>query len=411
MALSRVRDIVTSLASSSHPLIVVLSATSGTTDALLRAATSFDVDAVASIRERHHAIVDGLVPNDDAHRAVDALCDALATFLRGMRLLGECTPRSLDEVASYGERLSTTIFAEACIAHGSRAVWQDARQVMRTDDRHGAAVVDMKAVRSRCADVLLPRTATSDIIVTQGFIGATADGVTTTLGRGGSDYSAAILGAAVGAEAIEIWTDVSGVYTTDPRIAPDARPIPRMGFAEVRDLALHGAKVLHPDTIAPAVDAGIPVHVLNTFAPEQGGTVITAEAPDDAVLHAVSILRDCILLQWRGDAVPDAGTPVLAWSYRDGGACVVRAASEAERLDVEVRMAETLHRSTDVTLIAVCGPRASSAEAVAIIAAAVRDQAIHAIVSGVSMTTCFVVCDRDVATAVLQAVHATIVHS
>lgn len=410
-ALSRVRDIVAGRVATVRPLVVVLSATSGTTDALLRAARGFDVDAVAAIRSRHHAIVDDLVPTPEVHREVDALCDALETYVRGMRLLQECTDRSLDEVASFGERLSTTIFAHACVAHGLRAVWQDARDVMCTDATHGAAVVDMAAVRSACADVITPRTTSNDVIVTQGFIGATADGITTTLGRGGSDYSAAILGAAMQAEAIEIWTDVSGIYTTDPRIAPAARPIPRMGFAEVRDLALHGAKVLHPDTIAPAVDAGIPVHVLNTFAPEQGGTVITAEAPDDAALHAVSVLRDCLLVQWRGQAVSPFSDSVLQWSYRDGAACVLRVASEPDRLDADVMMADMRHTSSGVAVVAACGPRAASPEAVSSIAAAVAQRRVHAIMAGVSSTTCFVVCDRDEATSVLQDLHAVIVQS
>lgn len=410
-ALSRVRAIVAGRVAFARPLVVVLSATSGTTDALLRAARSFDVDAVAALRARHHAIVDELVPAAEAHHDVDALCDALATYVRGMRLLKECTDRSLDEVASFGERLSTTIFAHACTAHGLRAVWQDARAVMRTDATHGAAAVDMAAVRHACLDVIMPRTPSADVIVTQGFIGATADGITTTLGRGGSDYSAAILGAAMQAEAIEIWTDVSGIYTTDPRIAPTARPIPQMGFAEVRDLALHGAKVLHPDTIAPAVDAGIPVHVLNTFAPEQGGTVITAEAPDDATLHAVSVLRDCLLVQWRGQATSPFRDSVLQWSYRDGAACVLRVASEPERLDADVMMADLRHTSRDVAVVTACGPRASSPEAVAAIASAVSNHRIHAIVAGVSHTTCFVVCDVADATSVLQDVHAVIVQS
>jgi aspartate kinase len=407
-ALARVRDIV-AIRAAAQPCIVVLSATSGTTDALLRIARERDVAGVEALRVRHQTIVDQLVPTDEARAVVNELCDALASYVRGMYLLGETTDRSIDEVASYGERLSSSIVAHACALAGMQASWLDARSVIRTDNKHLCATVDMAAVTMLSQDVLLPLLRSHSVVVTQGFIGATADGITTTLGRGGSDHSAAILGAAVGANVIEIWTDVSGIYSTDPRIVPDARPIASMGFDEVRDLALYGAKVLHPDTIRPAVMSGIPVHVLNTFDPDAGGTVITAAAPSDRYLNAAALIQRCTLFTWKGNTTRHTDNVLLFWSYHDGAACVVRTPSDDDVLNARVSMAELPHEEHPVAIIAVCGPQASSARAVASIATAVSDYPVRAVISGVSQTTCFVVCDESSAQATLRAIHAQIV--
>ncbi|MBU3740953.1 MAG: aspartate kinase [Candidatus Kapabacteria bacterium] len=407
-ALSRVLRIVATRAAAT-PCIVVLSATAGTTDALLRIARERNVDAVARLRERHHDIVQTLVPTTEAHTAVDALCDELATFVRGMHLLGETTDRSVDEVASFGERLSTTIVAHACAVAGVHTAWLDVRRVMRTNARHLAAEVDMDSVRTLANDVLRPVLDAHRVVVTQGFIGSTAEGVTTTLGRGGSDYSAAILGAALHADVIEIWTDVSGVYSTDPRLAPTARPIPRMGFDEVRDLALYGAKVLHPDTIAPAVASGIPVHVRNTFAPEEHGTVITAEHPTDAPLHAATLVRRCTLASWRGNPAHHIRNAILHWSYHDGAACVVHTPTDDDVLDLQVALTDVNGTTSAVSIIAVCGPAAGSTQALSSITDAIRHHDVRAMVSGVTATTCFVVCMQDDAEATLRSIHDRIV--
>lgn len=409
-ALARVRDIVATRAAA-HPCIVVLSATSGTTDALLRLAQERDYSSVESIRVRHHEIINELTPTSEAHTVVDTLCDSLAAYIRGMHLLGETTDRSLDEVAAYGERLSTIIFAHACAKVGLRAAWLDVRSVMRTDATHLAANVDMTAVRALAHDVLTPVLRSHNVIITQGFIGATADGITTTLGRGGSDHTAAILGAAVHAQAIEIWTDVSGIYSTDPRLVAEAAPIRHMGFDEVRDLALYGAKVLHPDTILPAVTSGIPVHVLNTFHPDAGGTVITADAPRDRALHAAALVKHCTFITSRGSAFPRLDNVLLHWSYHDGAACVVHTPTDDDVLDIRVAMADVEHELHPVAIIAVCGPDASSPSAVATIADAVKDHPVHALVSGVSRTTCFVVCDAAGAQSALHAIHDRIVQA
>lgn len=407
-ALARVRDIV-AIRAAAHPCIVVLSATSGTTDTLLRIARNRDVTGVDELRARHLAIVDDLVPTTEARADVNSLCNSLASYVRGMHLLGETTDRSTDEVASYGERLSSIIFAHACALAGMHASWLDARTVIRTDNNHLCATVDISAVSMLSQEVLAPVLRSHSVVVTQGFIGATADGITTTLGRGGSDHSAAILGAALDAQVIEIWTDVSGIFSADPRIIPGARPIPSMGFDEVRDLALYGAKVLHPDTILPAVMSGIPVHVLNTFEPDARGTVITAAAPRDRLINAVALIQRCLLFTWKGNPTRHIDNVLLYSSYHDGAACVVHTPTDDDALNARVSMADLPHEEHAVAIIAVCGPQASSAQAVASIATAVKDLPIRAVISGVSQTTCFVVCDESSAKATLRAIHDRIV--
>jgi aspartate kinase len=178
----------------------------------------------------------------------------------------------MDAIASLGERLSTRVFA--AFVGGA---WVDARTVLRTDAVFGEAVPQVEAIRGLAAQHLAPLMGPGRAVVTQGYIGATEDGLTTTLGRGGSDYSAALFGAALRVEEVQIWTDVEGVLTCDPRIVPGALPIPDLSFAEAAELAAFGAKVLHPATIQPAVEAGIPVTVRHTQKPEGRFTTISAQ--------------------------------------------------------------------------------------------------------------------------------------
>ena len=262
--------------------LVVLSATARTTDALFEAARTAengDLDAAMALQsaliERHRGIAGDLFPDGlpgDLDRALAELGGELDLLLRGVALLRELSARSMDAIASIGERLSTRILA----AHMG-ATWVDARTVVRTDDRHGAAVPQSRELAALSAQLLAPHLGPGRAVVTQGYIGATARGITTTLGRGGSDFSAALFGAALGASDIQIWTDVEGVLTCDPRVVPEAQPIAELSFAEAAELAAFGAKVLHPATIQPAVEAGIPVTVRHTRRPHGRFTTITAE--------------------------------------------------------------------------------------------------------------------------------------
>ncbi len=204
----------------------------------------------------------------------------LERLVRSVAELGELTPRTQDAIVSMGERLSSLLVAAAFQIHriNRGLVEVDARSFMVTDDQFGSAHPNMDEINRYANTVLHSVIQSHAVPVTQGFIGATMERHTTTLGRGGSDYSAAIIGAAIGAEEIQIWTDVNGMLTADPRIVPNARVVPQMSFGEASELAYFGAKVLHPSTILPAVKKGIPVRILNSLRPEQPGTLISNEA-------------------------------------------------------------------------------------------------------------------------------------
>jgi aspartate kinase len=268
--------------------VVVLSAMGKTTDALFRmasAAKKGDLDAAlaecGTLLGKHDAALADLCkgrPPADARNGMAALRLELESMLRGVGLLRELSPRSMDAIASIGERLSPQVFAAFTASDGVPTTLVDAREVIRTDGTFGTGAPQPEAIRRLAAEKVRPHLGPGKLVVTQGYIGSTEDGATTTLGRGGSDYSAALFGAALGVDDIQIWTDVEGVLTSDPRVVPAAKPIPRLSFAEAAELAAFGAKVLHPATVQPAIDAGIPVTVRHTMRPAGMFTTITAEA-------------------------------------------------------------------------------------------------------------------------------------
>ena len=273
--------------------LVVLSATGKTTDALFamaRQAEAGELDqalkAQGELILRHRQLALELMPdqpNPELEANLTMLAGELELLLRGVGLLRELSPRSLDAIASVGERLSTRILAAYL-----GAPWFDARAVMRTDASFGGARPLGQDLTTLVAERLAPKLAPGRAIITQGYIGATAEGLTTTLGRGGSDFSASLFGAALGAEDIQIWTDVEGVLTCDPRLVPAAQPIAELSFAEAAELAAFGAKVLHPATIQPAVEAGIPVTVRHTRRPQGRYTTITSEVRTGRPVTAIA---------------------------------------------------------------------------------------------------------------------------
>ena len=271
--------------------IVVVSAMAGVTNALLALAEQSArgeligaIRSVEGIRERHMQQAE-LLLGDGAESAdvcaeLSAMVDELAHLTEALNTLGDVTPRSLDAIASYGEQLSSLLVVAAFKRCGLAAEHVDAREIMITDDNYTRAEPNTDAIAEAARRLLLPLARDGNIPVMVGYIGATEKhGVTTTLGRGGSDYSAALIGAALQVEAIEIWTDVDGMLTADPRVVDRSRLLERVGFDEASELASFGAKVLHPMTIYPAVRLGIPVRVLNSRRPEGNGTLITFEAP------------------------------------------------------------------------------------------------------------------------------------
>ncbi|HUI08847.1 MAG TPA: lysine-sensitive aspartokinase 3 [Bacteroidota bacterium] len=268
--------------------LVVASACAGVTNALLALARSAReagkeraLDRAEELRVRHRQIAHALFTGEvlfTVQSQVDAMIDSLRDLVKSIAILGELTDRSLDTFAGYGERLSTLLLTHHMKQEGIPCVFVDAQEVMVTTAEFTRAAPLLPAIEARVRERIAPRLDAAQVVVTQGFVGATADGVPTTIGRGGSDYSAAIFGAALGAEEIQIWTDVDGVMTSDPSVIPEARVIPEMTFREAAELAYFGAKVLHPATILPAVRQNIPVRVLNSRRSEVPGTVILAAA-------------------------------------------------------------------------------------------------------------------------------------
>ncbi len=267
---------------------VVVSAMAKVTDLLLSAASAAGrgdkagaLAIGARLRHRHIDTSTALLEPERFNRLQVTLhqeFDALDDLLRGIAAVGELTPRTNDLVLSFGERLSSRIIAEAFEQHGLQGAHVDARSCIVTDASYGKAVPQEGAIEARLAAIVLPLIDAGKTPVIGGFIGATAEGITTTLGRGGSDYTAALVGGGMHAGAIEIWTDVNGIMTTDPRICQDALRVKTISFEEAAELAYFGAKVLHPATILPAVQKSIPVWVLNSRNPENEGTKITAMA-------------------------------------------------------------------------------------------------------------------------------------
>lgn len=303
--------------------LTVVSATSGTTNSLILAAETAKNgslgqarELINAIRENHKEIVDSFTGGSREHKEVVDNCVAhiekmmqlLDNYLLGIHTLGELTPRSLDAVSSIGERLSSFLLAECAKATGMDSVWADAAHFLKTDSQFGAAVPDMGAIFER-SKKLIHYIDQGKFVVMGGFYGSDSQEVTTTLGRGGSDYSASIFGLAVNAEAIEIWTDVSGMYTSDPRFVQHAFSIREISFNEAAELAYFGAKVLHPATIQPAVEKDIPVYVKNTFESNHPGTRIFSDADSDSPVRAIAFKKDITVITVISSRM------LLAWGF------------------------------------------------------------------------------------------------
>jgi aspartate kinase len=289
--------------------VVVVSALAGVTDALLGLAPVAHAGDGAALRTalanlaRRHEITARELPGGGA--AIDGIlaelrgCGAALEGALGRML----RPSELDALAGIGELCSSRLVAAAMAAAGLPAAWVDIRPIMVTDDRYGRATPVAPMLASRARECLVPLCAAGRIPVTQGFIGATADGVPTTLGRGGSDFTAALLGAALPAAQVEIWTDVNGLMTADPRIVPAARTLRAASYEEAAELATFGAKVLHPATAMPLVRAGIPIVVLNSLRPQEPGTTIGPSAElerlGDSPIRSISWKRAITVLNVR----------------------------------------------------------------------------------------------------------------
>jgi aspartate kinase len=322
-AIQQCAQIVTATLEKFSEVVVVTSALSGVTDTLLHAANQASIgnlvaveEEVDSLRQRHTKMLDAVAqagPEKEIARASLAKhLDQFASLCQAVGILGEASPRALDTIASLGERMAILILSEALRTSGVSAIPVEASRLVITDEVYQSATPDMKKTAAQIRAVIPPMLKDRQVPVITGFIGATEKGVITTLGRGGSDYTAAILGVALQADQVWIWTDVDGVMTTDPRIVTQARTIDVLSFREISELAYYGAKVLHPKTIRPVVEAGIELKVLNTFHPDHSGTRIVQDlSPSNGnTIKAVTIIKGLRLITLEGRGM--LGVPGVA---------------------------------------------------------------------------------------------------
>ncbi|MDQ4121906.1 MAG: bifunctional aspartate kinase/homoserine dehydrogenase I [Acidobacteriota bacterium] len=291
---------------------VVLSAMQGTTDALIDAAKTAerrDDSFRAKIREienKHFQTLSVLIPNEEQIEILNFLnknLDELKSICEGVFLLGELTARSLDRIVSFGELFSTRIFAAKLTSLGISNIWQDSRALIRTDSNFTSAAVDFQTTNRQIKD-FFARNSNAKLFILPGFIASDAGGATTTLGRGGSDYTAAILAAALDAEVLEIWTDVSGMMTADPRLVRNSKNIQRITYQEAMELSHFGAKVIYPPTIQPVLQKKMPIWIKNTFAPEDFGTLVEAAAEsENQIVRGISSIGAISVLSLEGSGM------------------------------------------------------------------------------------------------------------
>ena len=312
--------------SSKRPVLVVVSAMSKITDLLLdtlRRAEVGDQSGVTSnlevLSERHVTACRALFPGAEtpeferiASGAIESLISEFRRIARGVLMLGERPPRSVDEALSIGERLSSAILANFLLSRNVKAHAVNAAEVVVTDAVFGNASPQSEPTRGRCQARLRPLLEAGVVPIVTGFNGATEDGRPTTLGRGGSDFSASILSAALDAEELWIWTDVDGIMTADPRLVSDAAVLDQVTYAEAAELAYNGAKVLHPRTLAPLAEKKIPVWSKNSFAPEKPGTRIITHADEPRGVRAVTSMSNVALVSMEPASAVLSGTRVMA---------------------------------------------------------------------------------------------------
>jgi bifunctional aspartokinase / homoserine dehydrogenase 1 len=319
---AEVAEIVRAQVGEGHQVLVVLSAMSGVTNSLLSTALDAASGSISDLlptrrdlERRHTEVIDHLVKSESERAALKETMgntlDGFEDLCTSIFVLGESTPRGRDAVGCIGERLIVPIVAQVLHDYGLAATAIDATQLIATDDVFGAADPIMDETRDMTRSKILPLFDAGTIPVTTGFIGATHSGVVTTLGRGGSDYTATILGCSLDADQVWIWTDVNGVMTTDPRIVPEANTLPEISYAEAAELAYFGAKVIHPKTILPAAEKNIPIRILNSFNPSHPGTLIVREPhPTNSLVKAISAIRNLSIITVEGRGM--IGVPGVA---------------------------------------------------------------------------------------------------
>src|SRR6267154_2424636 len=442
--IARAARIVTD-AQRENAVVAVVSAMSGVTNRLVEAAKRAGEGdrergsiLIGELRKQHAEALAAIVSNQacriDVTAAMNEILAEGQRLLDGTALLRELTARALDAISSLGERLCAPIFAGAIAELDAKSRAIAATELIVTDTFHGGAGPRMDLTRASCEKTLRPLLNDSCVPVITGFIGATVEGVLTTLGRGGSDYSATILGAALGADEVIIWTDVDGVLTADPRLVPDARTIPEISYREAAELAYFGAKVLHPKTLRTVMPAGIPVWIRNSFEPARAGTRISQEGRSiGGGVKALTAIRDVALISVGGPGivgVPDvvgrtfsttaelrANVLLISQSSSQNDICFIVAAADAERTvealreefasDLSHEVVEHITVDPKIAIVAVVGENMRGTRGVAgrTFAAMGRDNVnIIAIAQGSSETNIsFVVEDSAMKQALLTA--------
>ncbi|RME83319.1 MAG: aspartate kinase [Caldilineae bacterium] len=373
-------------------VVVVTSAMSGVTNTLIKAARAAADGHEHPYREARsdlllkHQLVAGQLIEDGVERAaygrlIDERLRSFERLCHSIFVLGELTARGLDVVSGLGERMSAPLLAAVLRANGIDAEWVDAAEIIVTDDNFGGATPLLEPTCAHANARLRPLLEQGKVPVVTGFVGATVDGIATTLGRGGSDYSAAIIGSCLGADEVQIWTDVNGILTADPRIVPEAQTLPELSYTEAAELAYFGAKVLHPKTILPAIEASIPIRVANTFNPDGPSTLVVSEATSDGSVKAITAIRNLTLINVEGrgmigvpgiaartfKAVAEVGANVLMISQSSSEQSICFAVPEADSPAVVEALEQELARELsrhfidrvramhDIVIIAVVG--------------------------------------------------------
>jgi aspartate kinase len=327
-------------------LVVVVSAMRGVTDALIKSAAAAALgdevlyqSLISDLQSRHHTVVSELLSDVNERDSMSAMVDEyiaeLSAYCRSIQVLGEVTARGMDTITSLGERINARIVASALRQSGIRSQAIDATELIVTDASFQSAIPLMDATRAQIEARLVPLLQEKSVPVVTGFIGATQDGTITTLGRGGSDYTAAILADCLDADEVWTWTDVDGVMTADPREVPDARVIPELSFSEISELAYFGAKVLHPKTLRPLIERDIPLWVKNTFNPTYPGTkIIRSPQSVKGKVTAISAIRELSMITVEGRGmmgVPGIAARTFAAVARQGASVLMISQASSEQ--------------------------------------------------------------------------------
>ncbi len=345
-AIQQTTSIIKKYKASWDNLVVVVSAMNGVTDQLIQsaryAADNQGAEAramIETIKNKHLGVIDQLVPDATLRSTLLEIINQrlaeLTSYCQSIQVMGEVTPRGMDVISSLGERMNAHVIATVLKSIGAPAQAVEASQCIITDRTFQNAVPDMQASRQKIQALLPPLFQDGKVAVVTGFLAATPEGVITTLGRGGSDYTAAILADCLDADEVWIWTDVDGVLSADPRVVPDARPIPEISFAEVGELAYFGARVLHPKTIRPVVSRNMPLWVKNTFNPDFPGTRITQKPPRArGEITAISTIKDLSIITVEGRGmlgVPGIAARTFGAVARTGASVLMISQSSSEQ--------------------------------------------------------------------------------